>query len=831
MRTRAMMVLSAAVSAVLAAAAPAAEPEKALRLDLGGGVKLEAVLVPAGEFQMGSPSSEKERQKCETPVHKVRITRPFHMGKFEVTNAQYRRFRPGHHSRHLDGPDQPVLFVSWHDADAFCRWLSARAKRNVRLPTEAEWEYACRAGTTTRFHTGNAAGGVMNSADLAEAGWTGGSSKGRSRPVGQKAPNAFGLHDMHGNAWEWCADWFADDYYARSPAADPAGPKSGRAKVLRGGSYFYWVWHYCRSAHRYRFRPDARECVTGFRVAVETTPYKPRPAAKVTQPFPAPRRIAGPHPVGEGRAAAVAARFGKPVVLVPKVDAPPAIDGRLDDAAWKRARPLRFRYLCGRAAWPPQDTVARVVSDAATLYLAVDCADDDMARLTVAGEKRDDPVWQGDTAEVFLDPRHAETPGEYFHIAINPAGVTLDSRGKDASWNPKLAVKTTRGQSGWRVELAVPFAELGLKAGEVPTVWGLNVTRYRPELHGGKPRLGTLVPHSWPVDEPDKLRPAMDAAWAQTLSDLSHVPRRFGHAVLAAGTTPTPPPETLFEVVAREDFADGTKGKFSKGEVVDGGYMGVGKALLFKPGQGATLFRAPLTKFRDVQLLAVLRARGGSGVYWHTFGKIYGSNKCCARQVTTITRDFTRLAPTFNYCDGGGTLDVNSSGVADPYYAGFRKHVSWCTEPTIGRIHFAGPDHWAVAYTRVGQMKTQHPHNRAVDPDRDSIPGWFFHASGDYDLLISEAVMFRGSDWEPPARPGGLTCTLAGGRAKLAWKPAEDNTLTVWYRVCADGETVAEVPALSAELAAGKVAGKKLTVQAVDFFENFSEPSEPVTAR
>ena len=833
----------AALAAVLAAtgvgpggAAAAEGPSpQSLQLDLGGKVKMELVLVPAGEFMMGSPPGEKERQVCETPVHKVRISRAFYMGKYEVTNAQYRRFRPGHHSGWLDGDDQPALFVSWYDADAFCRWLSAKANKTVRLPTEAEWEYACRAGTATRFYSGDRINGHMRSADLAKVGWYGGNSAGRSHPVGQKPPNAFGLYDMHGNAWEWCQDWYAEDYYRHCPPADPQGPATGAAKVLRGGCYFYWATYYCRSAHRYRYRPDAREPVTGFRVVAETLPYRRRPAPAYRQPWPPPRRIVPPYRPANEREAEVAGQFGPPALLVPKAAAP-RIDGKLDDAVWRKAREVRFRFLTGRAAPPGAPTTARVLCDERNLYFAFDCRDDDVARLTVAGTKRDDPIWQGDTVEIFLDPHHRQRPKGYYHIAVNPAGVTMDSKDGDLSWSPTLRVATGRSTAGWTVELALPFAELGLSRSEIPTVWGMNLTRYRPELAAGRPRLCRLVPHSWPVDFPEKLRFAEDTGWSPTYSDSSHWPERFGHAIIEVGTKRTPPPGQLFELIAREDFSSGGRGKFTKGTVVEGGYMGVGKALRIDAGQGATLFQVPMTDFRDVQIIATIKGLDGGGAYWHTFGKMYGSNKCCPRQVTTLVRDHARLAPSFNYCDGAGRIDWTSKGMADPYYAGFRKHLSWFSEPTIGRIFFGGPKYWAVAYTRVGDLQTQHPHNKRVDGQRDRIPGWFFHPQGGGKLLISDAVLFRGIDNQPPERPGGLSAKRHGREVTFSWQPAKDNTLTVWYRLEAaapgsSAQIVAEAAELSVTLPAAKVAGKTVTVRAVDFFENVSPPSRPVKAR
>jgi len=820
------------------AAAPAAEKVaatvsadgKAMDVDLGAGVKMTLLSVPAGEFQMGAPAGEKERQDYETPVHKVKITQPFFIGKFEVTNAQYRRFRPDHRPGAWAGDDLPALFVSWHDAQAFCRFLSAKTGRAFRLPTEAEWEYACRAGTTTRYYTGDAINGNKTSAPLGQAGWYGAISKGAPRPVGKKAPNAFGLYDMHGNAWEWCGDWFGADYYKTSPAADPTGPAAGRAKVLRGGCFWYWEVYYFRSAARYAFAPAAREPVCGFRVVAGGKTIAP---PKSSQPWPPPRAIPSPDMPADARAAEVARTFGGPAVLVPTVKAP-KIDGRLDDAAWAKARGLSFRFLTGRAGEPEAATRARVVCDGKNLYFAFACAEPDMGRLAIAGKNRDDDVWHGDTAEIFLDPTHAESLEAYYHVAVNPAGVTMDTRGGDKAWNPKLKVATLRRDVGWSVEVAISLADLGVKPGQVPKVWGMNLTRYRPEIATGKPRLGTLVPHSWPVDRPDLLRLAEDTGWAATRTDTSHWPEAFGHAVLAAGTVKTPAPKKLFRLIRREDFADGTPGKFSRGSVEPGGYMGVGKALRLKPGSPAPLLAVPMTDFRDVQLLTILKTPGGSGIYWHTFGKMYGTNKACPRQVTTLIRRRARTWPAFNYCDGAGRIDATSKGVVDPYYAGFIKHLSWFSEPTIGRIHFTGPDQWAVVYTRVGDLQTQHPHNKRIQADKDSIPGWFLHASGQYDVLVSDAVLFAGNDAEPPEAPANVKCTAAGDTVTVSWDRSADNTLTIWYQVTAgtgkDARVVAEAAALSATLPRASVKGQPITVRAVDFFENVSAPSKPVTA-
>jgi formylglycine-generating enzyme required for sulfatase activity len=156
------------------------------------------------------------------------------------------------------GPTNPVENVSWNDATGFCRKLSEKTRRPVRLPSEAEWEYACRAGTKTRFSFGDSEDAI------AEYAWTNANSK-TTHPVGQKKPNAWGLYDMHGNVWEWCQDWFGA--YAAGAVTDPAGPASGTHRVLRGGARDYYPV-YCRSASRLNCPPDNRYYNRGFRVVV-----------------------------------------------------------------------------------------------------------------------------------------------------------------------------------------------------------------------------------------------------------------------------------------------------------------------------------------------------------------------------------------------------------------------------------------------------------------------------------------------------------------------------------------------------------------------------------
>ena len=221
------------------------------------------VPIPSGTFMMGSADLEDAKPR------RVRITKPFWLGMHLVTVAQFRKFVEG--SKHDAGrawqkafssqtEDHPVVYVSWNDAEAFCDWLTRKEGQKYRLPTEAEWEYACRAGTQTRLNFGDA------ESDLGDYAWFAGNSKGQTHAVGQKLPNAWGLFDMHGNAWEWCQDWFGG-YDAKSPADDPTGAITGSLRVFRGGGWQDAAGG-CRSAYRFNGAPGARYGNLGFRVCL-----------------------------------------------------------------------------------------------------------------------------------------------------------------------------------------------------------------------------------------------------------------------------------------------------------------------------------------------------------------------------------------------------------------------------------------------------------------------------------------------------------------------------------------------------------------------------------
>ncbi len=230
------------------------------------------VRIPAGEFMMGSRDGSGD----ERPVHRVRISRSFEMGKFEVTQAQWEAVMGSNRAAHAEpekesvalgepvvssnpshfkGSTLPVENVSWDDVQQFLRRLNRLDSRHTyRLPTEAEWEYACRAGSTKGY-----------AGSLDRVAWYQANSGGQTQPVGQKQPNAWGLYDMHGNVLEWVQDWYGHDYYGNSPATDPQGPKSGSYRVYRGGSWYASAAD-CQAAFRSFDLPGNRYYSLGLRL-------------------------------------------------------------------------------------------------------------------------------------------------------------------------------------------------------------------------------------------------------------------------------------------------------------------------------------------------------------------------------------------------------------------------------------------------------------------------------------------------------------------------------------------------------------------------------------
>jgi formylglycine-generating enzyme required for sulfatase activity len=224
---------------------------------------LEMVFIPAGEFMMGSPEGEKGRRVDEGPVHRVRITKPFYLAKHETTQALWMQVM-GENPSKLQSAKSPVEQVSWDDCQKFLARLNQMVQSSgFRLPTEAEWEYACRAGSGTAYCFGDEDG------EFGEYAWYVENSDTTTHEVGQKKPNAWGLHDTHGNMWEWCQSWYGKyDSPAGKVVENPPGPRGGDARVIRGGSW-YCPPGLCRSAMRGRFPTDVRCMDLGCRVALD----------------------------------------------------------------------------------------------------------------------------------------------------------------------------------------------------------------------------------------------------------------------------------------------------------------------------------------------------------------------------------------------------------------------------------------------------------------------------------------------------------------------------------------------------------------------------------
>ena len=235
-------------------------------------IGMKLTLIPAGEFQMGSPDAEPDRKDNETQ-HLVKISKPFYLGVYEVTQQQYEKVMgtrpwqgkvggPWHGKQYVkEGADYPAVYVSHDDAVEFCRRLSGQEGVEYRLPTEAEWEYACRAGTTTAYSFGDDEARLGQYAWYHTNAWDIGERY--AHGVGQKLPNSWGLYAMHGNVWEWCQDWYAP-YGSEKVVSDPVGPAQGEYRVLRGGS-FNLQTSYVRSAYRFNYRPSYRVFSFGFR--------------------------------------------------------------------------------------------------------------------------------------------------------------------------------------------------------------------------------------------------------------------------------------------------------------------------------------------------------------------------------------------------------------------------------------------------------------------------------------------------------------------------------------------------------------------------------------
>jgi formylglycine-generating enzyme required for sulfatase activity len=239
--------------------------------EITNSIGMKLTLIPKGKFMMGSPKNEQGRYESEVE-HDVDLTKDFFLGITEVTQAQYQKvmgLNPSYFQGDKvqgDSSNHPVEQVAWEDAVLFCERLSdlaeeKKAGRVYRLPTESEWEYACRAGGKTAYNSGN------SPSSLSDYAWFQENSDGQTHDVGKKRPNAWGLYDMHGSVWEWCSDWYGT--YPKGSVSNPVGPKEGASHVGRSGSWDDAA-RVCRSAVRRWSFPSGRDSINGFRVAMSS---------------------------------------------------------------------------------------------------------------------------------------------------------------------------------------------------------------------------------------------------------------------------------------------------------------------------------------------------------------------------------------------------------------------------------------------------------------------------------------------------------------------------------------------------------------------------------
>jgi formylglycine-generating enzyme required for sulfatase activity len=226
-------------------------------------IGMKFVLIPAGTFMMGGDKRKEKPYKRELPAHQVTISKPFYLSAYELTQTQWEDMM-GYNPSMFKGKNNPVEIVSWLDAQDLIKELNRKEGHSrYRLPTEAEWEYAARAGTTTAFYFGS------DEFELGAHAWFLDNSQKKTHPVGKKGANPWGLYDMLGNVWEFTGDWLDGDYYASSPSVDPTGPPTGTRRVVRGCGFISY-YNYCRSAFRDAFEEPNSNHVNGIRLAIST---------------------------------------------------------------------------------------------------------------------------------------------------------------------------------------------------------------------------------------------------------------------------------------------------------------------------------------------------------------------------------------------------------------------------------------------------------------------------------------------------------------------------------------------------------------------------------
>lgn len=571
----------------------------------------------------------------------------------------------------------------------------------------------------------------------------------------------------------------------------------------------------------------------------------------------------------------VRSRFGHPVMWVPRPAQPPDVDGRLDDAIWKSAEAVVLRSATGGWTAPSQRTEARVLADDRAIYFGVRCYEAEPDRIIAAPLEKMGIVNTGDTVQLFLDPGHREEPGEYFHVAVNPKGTVYTARGCGAfdprarytvegklaekaapkKWSPDVSTKTAMFEKGWTVEVAIPLADLGCQSGRIPRVWGLNINRQRPELGVVMPQIrqGTTryTPQVRPLDEPDKYRDGEYSGWAPTYSAYSyrdsqpfHHPHRFGHAVLEVGNVEVEHPPEVFEVIYRSDFDSGKVEPFENGRLRDESFRGPGKSYASQPkGKQTLYFKQPLDDLDDAMLIMTFRMPNNGRLYH--YARMPDGWKCGAcRHEFFITKEAAAsrkvdhagfaLFPTFDL------YDMHADKAAwKPWGRLWQGPGPWkmvtgyLSEPSESAVSYPGTD-WAILRMRLGEFR-RYAGRSSKWPD---MPGQilapreldypnglaFFPAPG--PLLISDLVIFRGQDVEPPLPVDRIRHEVVDDRLVVRWARSKDNTLTAFYRIYAGDQLLAETHGLQVSLPVDHVGDRSIEVRAVDLFDNVSASAD-----
>ncbi len=572
-----------------AAAALACGPNapKAESLELAGGVLMPLVLVPAGKFTMGSPADEAQREADEGPQHEVTLSKPFYISASRLTGAQYCAVMghlPGQTPDGVSGQATDVKLspsvvtaieqaaarmpaeLTWQQAADFCRRLSLQTGLRAHLPTEAQWEYAARAGTPERWSFGDKPA-LQHDFDV------------------MPLPNPWGLYGMHGGL-DWCADWYAKDYYAFSPAVDPAGPAATDRKVARGG----------RSAQRRPLNADRQPLSTaGIRVVIDVPPggglqyVRPltardfavsdetgavcgtvkvplrnatsQPAAQAAvwtlpancrwkvSPLRAEANLAAgesrevsfalafegnpaevqPHPVVSVGLAADANALVQPPVnidaravalarqpraLCPAVAKGPKIEDGLKDPAWAKASALPGFVNATGDANAAQPTEVRLLHDANALYLSIRCFEDKkiLANMRPSVTQHDGAVYNEDSVEIFVDPNAGAMT--YFQFVANSIGTQYEGEVWDANWNGPWQVHADKDATSWTLTVAIPWKTLGVKDAATGQKIAFNVIRTR---------------HMYGMER---------SMWSPVHSNNNHVPERMGRVIMTPAAEP-----------------------------------------------------------------------------------------------------------------------------------------------------------------------------------------------------------------------------------------------------------------------------------------------------